>query len=122
MKLLVLKSNSVLVQAVDDDEPLTPSGKYLMMFGAIDHTHEADEYNIYTGVTDLHNDWAFDKYKYDGTTFTANPDYVVPVVEEKHVRNGMVYTTVVRPDTGKKIFVGPADEELAKELGITLGE
>lgn len=36
---------------------------------------------VYTGVTDTPADWIGHKYLYDGTTWTANPNYVAPDAE-----------------------------------------
>jgi hypothetical protein len=36
---------------------------------------------VYTGVTDTPADWDGEKYKYDGTTWSANSDYNEPTRE-----------------------------------------
>jgi len=33
---------------------------------------------LYENVTDAPSDWSGDKYAYDGTTWTQNPDWVEP--------------------------------------------
>ena len=40
-----------------------------------------DNVIVHTGVTDTPADWDWDKYKYDGTTWSANPDYNEPTRE-----------------------------------------
>lgn len=40
-----------------------------------------DNVIVHTGVTDTPADWDWDKYKYDGTTWSANPDYNIPTRE-----------------------------------------
>ena len=37
---------------------------------------------LYTDVTDSPSDWFGCKYKYDGTTWAANPDWIDPEEEE----------------------------------------
>ncbi len=41
----------------------------------------ADNVTVHTGVTDTPSDWDWDKYKYDGTTWSANSDYNEPTRE-----------------------------------------
>jgi len=40
-----------------------------------------DNVTVHTGVTDTPADWDWDKYKYDGTTWSANSDYNEPTRE-----------------------------------------
>mgnify|MGYP003114139125 CR=1 FL=1 len=37
-----------------------------------------DNVVVYKGVTNTPSDWDWDKYKYDGTTWSANSDYNEP--------------------------------------------
>lgn len=41
----------------------------------------ADNVTVHTGVTDTPSDWDWDKYKYDGTTWSANSAYNEPTRE-----------------------------------------
>jgi len=37
--------------------------------------------SVYKDVADTPADWDYDKYIYDGTTWSANPDYIIPTRE-----------------------------------------
>jgi hypothetical protein len=46
------------------------------------HDMTSENSTLYEGVTDVPDDWDYDKYLYDGTTWTLNPNYVVYEEEE----------------------------------------
>jgi hypothetical protein len=37
---------------------------------------------LYTGVNDVPEDFKGEKYLFDGSSWTANPDYVEPILED----------------------------------------
>jgi len=40
--------------------------------------HSSQDTTIYENVSNAPSDWIGNKYKFDGTTWSANPDYVDP--------------------------------------------
>ena len=74
MNLLVITISKVVEYAVDNSDPLTNDGTYLNVEGAEWQQRPASEYTIYKNIT-VPDDYQHGKYKYDGTTFTANADY-----------------------------------------------
>jgi hypothetical protein len=45
------------------------------------YSQTKDNTIVYKDVTDTPSDWATEKYKYDGTTWTSNPNYNEPTRE-----------------------------------------
>ena len=79
MKIIVIKESTVVEVAFEDSEDLTTisnGGKtWFMVDGARYDARPSNEYTVYTDIT-LPSGYKDEKFKYDGTTFTANPDYI----------------------------------------------
>ena len=80
--ILVDKATTIVEYSVDNSDPLTNNGTYLMVEGAEWHTRPASEYIIYRNVT-LPSEYAHEKFKYDGSSFTSNSAYKAPTTFEK---------------------------------------
>ena len=104
MNLLVITTSKVVDYAVDNADPLTDDGTYLTVEGSEWHTRPSSEYTIYRNVT-VPDDYQHDKYKYDGTTFTANPDYKEDTTYIKVV-NG-IEMLADKDDDGVEHIIGP---------------
>ena len=100
--ILFEKATTIVEYSVDDSDPLTNDGTYLIVEGAIMHSHPASEYTIYKDVT-LPSGYANEKYKYDGTTFTLNSDYVANTAFEKFDTDGRPIGVFDIDEDGKEI-------------------
>ena len=85
--ILVEKATTIVEYSVDDSDPLNNDGTYLIVEGAVFHARPASEYIIYNSVV-LPFGYVHTKFKYDGTTFTSNSDYVEPTQFEKFDTDG----------------------------------
>ena len=100
--ILVETATTIVEYSVDDSDPLINDGTYLIVEGAIMHTHPASEYTIYKNVT-LPSEYAHEKYKYDGATFTLNSDYVANTTFEKFDTDGRPIGIFDIDEDGKEI-------------------
>jgi|TARA_R110000772_G_scaffold264647_1_gene385347 hypothetical protein len=45
--------------------------------------HSSLDTTLYTSVTNAPSNWSGNRYTFDGTTWTANPDWIDPTLEDE---------------------------------------
>ena len=114
MKILTIKTSTVVEAAFEDSEALTTvedKGKtwYLVDGGSTRwDIRPSTEYTLYTDVT-LPSGYEDDKFKYDGSSFTANADFVEDESYFK-VINGIEWLCV-KDDEGVERMIHPKDDQ-----------
>lgn len=104
MNLLVITTSKVVEYAVDNTDSLTDDGTYLTVEGSAWHTRPANEYTIYKNIT-VPSDYKHDKYKYDGSSFTANADYKEDTTYIKVIDDKEYWAD--KDDDGVEHIIGP---------------
>ncbi len=81
MKTLVNTSTKISKYLMEDSVPVHIGSNYTSIKNSgTNHIWDlkSDNTILYQNITDAPSDWANGKYKYDGETWTKNPDYVEP--------------------------------------------
>ena len=108
MKILVIKASTVVEEAFEDSEVVATVDNGGKTWFTVDEVRfdarPANEYTLYTDIT-LPSDYKHEKYKYDGTTFTANADYVADTTYIKMSDDGMFEEVYDKDDDGVEHFL-----------------
>jgi hypothetical protein len=81
MKTLVDTTNKLSRYLLKDSEPVHIGGNYTSVgTNPVNQIWDLKSENtvLYEDISDAPSDWANGKYKYDGKTWTKNPDYEEP--------------------------------------------
>jgi len=77
MQTITFKDSNISAYTFEDGDTLTATAENITCPDFIIGDMNSSNATIHTGVTPP-GDWAGGKYLFDGTTWTANSDYVVP--------------------------------------------
>ena len=81
MKTIVQTTTKISKWIMEDSERVHIGGNYTSVGNPVENQIwdlKSSNAVLYENITDTPSDWANGKYKYDGETWTKNPDYVEP--------------------------------------------
>tara|TARA_R100001510_G_C7656266_1_gene216097 strand:- start:4673 stop:4933 length:261 start_codon:yes stop_codon:yes gene_type:complete len=86
MKIIVETETNLAKYAIDDDVSIESTATNITVGDPLQFTI-ADlndtTTTVYANITNTPDDWAGNKYTFDGTTWAANANYVEPEAEEE---------------------------------------
>ena len=77
MQTITFKESNISVFSFEDNPTIIVTAENITCPNFVIGDMNSSNAAVYTGVT-LPGDWAGEKYFFDGTTWTANPNYVAP--------------------------------------------
>ena len=81
MKIIVETETKLAKYAVEDDVAISSTAENITVGDPVQFSiSDLNETNstVYADITNTPDDWAGNKYKFSGTKWTANSDYVEP--------------------------------------------